>query len=70
MRHEWSGYWSRRINEEHRLIYKAEKGVVFIAACRYHYGKLMPAFAGLLLLDHLMNYFLAAISSSRVRRFT
>ncbi|OGI55464.1 MAG: toxin YoeB [Candidatus Muproteobacteria bacterium RIFCSPHIGHO2_12_FULL_60_33] len=39
LRHEWSGYWSRRINEEHRLIYKVEKGVIFIAACRYHYGK-------------------------------
>ena len=39
LRHEWSGYWSRRTNEEHRLIYKAEKGVIFIAACRYHYSK-------------------------------
>ncbi len=39
LRHEGSGYWSRRINEEHRLIYKVEKRVLFIAACRYHYGK-------------------------------
>lgn len=39
LRHEWSGYWSRRINEEHRLVYKVGKGVLFIAACRYHYSK-------------------------------
>lgn len=37
--HKWTGYWSRRINEEHRLVYKVEKGVLYIAACRYHYGK-------------------------------
>lgn len=39
LRHKWTGYWSRRINEEHRLVYKVEKGVLYIAACRYHYGK-------------------------------
>lgn len=39
LRHEWMGYWSRRINAEHRLVYKMEKGVLYIAACRYHYGK-------------------------------
>jgi toxin YoeB len=35
--HEWSAYWSRRINEEHRLVYKVSQGKIFIAACRYHY---------------------------------
>lgn len=39
LRHTWSGYWSRRINGEHRLVYKMEKGILYIAACRYHYGK-------------------------------
>jgi len=33
------GYWSRRINAEHRLVYKYEKDKIWVAACRYHYGK-------------------------------
>lgn len=33
------GYWSRRITSEHRLVYKFEGEQLFIAACRYHYGK-------------------------------
>lgn len=33
------GYWSRRITSEHRLVYKYEDGQLWIAACRYHYGK-------------------------------
>lgn len=37
LKYGFSGYWSRRINEEHRLIYKAEDGRVFVAGCRYHY---------------------------------
>ena len=31
------GFWSRRINQEHRLIYRAEQEAVFIIQCRYHY---------------------------------
>ena len=31
------GYWSRRINDEHRLVYKLLDDEVHIAACRYHY---------------------------------
>lgn len=34
-----SGYWSRRITSEHRLVYKFESDKLMIAACRYHYGK-------------------------------
>ena len=30
-------YWSRRINGEHRLIYRIEENDIRIAACRYHY---------------------------------
>ena len=37
LRHELQGYWSRRINREHRLVYKVTKGAVVIVACRYHY---------------------------------
>jgi len=32
-------YWSRRITSEHRLVYKYTNDQLFIAACRYHYGK-------------------------------
>ena len=32
-----SGFWSRRITGEHRLVYKVENEVLFIAQCRYHY---------------------------------
>ncbi len=34
-----SGYWSRRINDEHRLVYMATEHEVVIIACRYHYSK-------------------------------
>jgi len=33
----WSGYWSRRINDEHRLIYRIEQDVIIIAQCHGHY---------------------------------
>ena len=36
---ELSGFWSRRINHEHRLVYEAKGDTLFIVACRYHYGK-------------------------------
>lgn len=32
-----SGFWSRRINQEHRLVYKVEDGVVIVLQCKYHY---------------------------------
>lgn len=32
-----AGFWSRRINSEHRLVYKAENNVLYIAQCRYYY---------------------------------
>ena len=37
LRHNWSGYWSRRIDKEHRLVYKITTDAVIIAQCRYHY---------------------------------
>jgi toxin YoeB len=32
-----TGYWSRRINKEHRLVYFYEAGTLTIISCRYHY---------------------------------
>ncbi len=37
LKHNWTGYWSRRIDREHRLVYKISENTVFIAQCRYHY---------------------------------
>lgn len=37
LKHNWQGYWSRRINREHRLVYKIQNDDVWIAQCRYHY---------------------------------
>jgi len=37
LRHHWSGYCSRRINKEHRLVYKVTTDAMLIAQCRYHY---------------------------------
>lgn len=37
LRHALVGYWSRRINKEHRLVYKATKTEIIIVQCRYHY---------------------------------
>jgi toxin YoeB len=37
LQHALSGYWSRRINNEHRIIYKIQEGALFIAQLRYHY---------------------------------
>ena len=34
-----SGYWSRRITDEHRLVYSATTNELIIIACRFHYGK-------------------------------
>lgn len=39
LKYAFQGYWSRRINDEHRLIYRVTDDEVRIAACRYHYGR-------------------------------
>jgi toxin YoeB len=39
LKHGFQGYWSRRITDEHRLVYKVVGDEVRIAACRYHYGR-------------------------------
>lgn len=37
LKHALSGYWSRRINDEHRFIYKVNEDILLIAQLRYHY---------------------------------
>ena len=37
LKHNLSGYWSRRINNEHRVVYKIENDAILIAQLRYHY---------------------------------
>ncbi len=37
LKHEFKGCWSRRIDQEHRLIYQVTEEKIRILACRYHY---------------------------------
>ena len=37
LKHSLSGFWSRRINQEHRLIYTIKDNNIYILQCRYHY---------------------------------
>ncbi len=37
LKHGLSGYWSRRINDEHRIVYKVEVDALLIAQLRHHY---------------------------------
>ena len=37
LKHEYAGWWSRRINEEHRLVYRVQDGIITIAQMRFHY---------------------------------
>ena len=38
LKHDKKGYWSRRITDEHRLIYKVSDDVIIIIACKHHYS--------------------------------
>ena len=37
LKHDFAGWWSRRINEEHRLVYRVEETQITIAQLRFHY---------------------------------
>jgi toxin YoeB len=37
LKHALTGYWSRRITEEHRMVYRVEEDALLIAQLRYHY---------------------------------
>ena len=39
LRDDFSGWWSRRIDGEHRLVYRIEGDALVIAQCRFHYHK-------------------------------
>jgi toxin YoeB len=39
LRFDLAGLWSRRIDLEHRLVYRFENDELFIYSCRYHYDK-------------------------------
>jgi toxin YoeB len=37
LKHKYAGFWSRRIDGEHRLIYKYQEDEIIIVKCRHHY---------------------------------
>ncbi|MBT7465979.1 MAG: Txe/YoeB family addiction module toxin [Bacteroidetes bacterium] len=37
LKHNYKGFWLRRIDGEHRLIYKVKDDEIYIAKCRFHY---------------------------------
>jgi toxin YoeB len=37
LKHGLSGYWSRRIDDEHRIVYRSSEDAILIAQLRYHY---------------------------------
>nr|NJM02463.1 Txe/YoeB family addiction module toxin [Desulfobacula sp.] len=37
LKFQLSGCWSRRVNKEHRLVYKIENETITVISCRYHY---------------------------------
>ena len=37
LKHQLAGFWSRRIDDEHRLVYAIQDDYVLVAQCRYHY---------------------------------
>ena len=39
LKYNRQGWWSRRIDDEHRLVYRIEDDEILIASCRFHYGE-------------------------------
>ncbi len=37
LKHNWTGYWSRRIDREHRLVYRVDDKSIIVIQCRYYY---------------------------------
>ena len=37
LKHKYRGFWSRRIDQEHRLIYRVNDNEIWIVKCRFHY---------------------------------
>lgn len=38
LKHDLQGFWSRRISDEHRIVYQVDSDTIYIAQCRGHYG--------------------------------
>lgn len=43
LKHDFAGYWSRRMTDDHKLVYKLVSEELRIVSCRYHYGRRSPA---------------------------
>lgn len=39
LKNNLNGYWSKRVTDEHRLVYKIEQNQLIIISCRFHYDK-------------------------------
>ena len=39
LKHNLTGRWSRRINHEHRIVYKLEDGIITVYSLRFHYAQ-------------------------------
>ena len=39
LKYDLAGYWSRRIDREHRLVYQVNKKEILIYSCRFHYDR-------------------------------
>jgi toxin YoeB len=37
LKYDLAGFWSRRIDREHRLVYQVDENVIRVISCRYHY---------------------------------
>jgi toxin YoeB len=37
LRYDLAGYWSRRIDQEHRLVYQVDNNQILVYSCRFHY---------------------------------
>ncbi|MBI4647733.1 MAG: Txe/YoeB family addiction module toxin [Bacteroidia bacterium] len=37
LKYDYAGFWSRRITDEHRLVYKVEKDLIELISCKFHY---------------------------------
>jgi toxin YoeB len=39
LKYDLAGFWSRRIDREHRLVYQSDENEIRVYSCRYHYDK-------------------------------
>ena len=37
LKHNLTGFWSRRINQEHRIVYTIKANTIYVLQCKYHY---------------------------------